>query len=86
MDAVCRNNLYPINLDKQPWKKMDLRVSFGFVKFSLKMSFTIHDSCASLILKCFVFLDFMCFLSFLWSLVNFMDGFGISLQLSLFAV
>ncbi|KAM9439590.1 bromodomain and WD repeat-containing protein 1-like [Clarias gariepinus] len=25
VDAVCRNNLYPINLDKQPWKKMDLR-------------------------------------------------------------
>ncbi|XP_051963110.1 bromodomain and WD repeat-containing protein 3-like isoform X4 [Xyrauchen texanus] len=25
VDAVCRNNLYPINLDKQPWKKMELR-------------------------------------------------------------
>ncbi|KAG7319574.1 hypothetical protein KOW79_016717 [Hemibagrus wyckioides] len=25
VDAVCRSNLYPINLDKQPWKKMDLR-------------------------------------------------------------
>ncbi|XP_056329070.1 bromodomain and WD repeat-containing protein 3 isoform X2 [Danio aesculapii] len=25
VDAVCRMNLYPINLDKQPWKKMELR-------------------------------------------------------------
>ncbi|XP_062843373.1 bromodomain and WD repeat-containing protein 1 isoform X1 [Trichomycterus rosablanca] len=25
LDAVCRSNLYPINLDKQPWRKMDLR-------------------------------------------------------------
>ncbi|XP_060761728.1 bromodomain and WD repeat-containing protein 3 isoform X2 [Neoarius graeffei] len=25
VDAVCRSNLYPINLDKQPWRKMDLR-------------------------------------------------------------
>ncbi|KAK3513530.1 hypothetical protein QTP70_016463 [Hemibagrus guttatus] len=25
VDAVCRSNLYPINPDKQPWKKMDLR-------------------------------------------------------------
>uniref|UniRef100_A0A672N8L5 Bromodomain and WD repeat domain containing 1 n=1 Tax=Sinocyclocheilus grahami TaxID=75366 RepID=A0A672N8L5_SINGR len=26
LDAVCRTNLYPINLDRQPWKKMELRV------------------------------------------------------------
>lgn len=26
VDAVGRMNLYPINLDKQPWKKMQLRV------------------------------------------------------------
>uniref|UniRef100_A0A671KWW9 Bromodomain and WD repeat-containing protein 3-like n=1 Tax=Sinocyclocheilus anshuiensis TaxID=1608454 RepID=A0A671KWW9_9TELE len=25
LDAVCRTNLYPINLDRQPWKKMELR-------------------------------------------------------------
>uniref|UniRef100_A0A8C1RW83 Bromodomain and WD repeat domain containing 1 n=1 Tax=Cyprinus carpio TaxID=7962 RepID=A0A8C1RW83_CYPCA len=25
VDAVCRTNLYPINLDRQPWKKMELR-------------------------------------------------------------
>ncbi|XP_056612929.1 bromodomain and WD repeat-containing protein 3 [Triplophysa dalaica] len=25
VDAVCRSNLYHINLDKQPWKKMELR-------------------------------------------------------------
>uniref|UniRef100_A0AAR2IIZ8 Bromo domain-containing protein n=1 Tax=Pygocentrus nattereri TaxID=42514 RepID=A0AAR2IIZ8_PYGNA len=25
VEAVCRSNLYPINLDKQPWKKMELR-------------------------------------------------------------
>ncbi|KAI7800747.1 bromodomain and WD repeat-containing protein 3 [Triplophysa rosa] len=25
LDAVCRSNLYPINLDKQPWKRMELR-------------------------------------------------------------
>ncbi|XP_051965778.1 bromodomain and WD repeat-containing protein 3-like [Xyrauchen texanus] len=25
VDAVCRSSLYPINLDKQPWKKMELR-------------------------------------------------------------
>ncbi|XP_046732894.1 bromodomain and WD repeat-containing protein 3 isoform X3 [Silurus meridionalis] len=25
VDAVCRSNLYPINLDKQPWRKMALR-------------------------------------------------------------
>ncbi|TRY85163.1 hypothetical protein DNTS_006353 [Danionella cerebrum] len=25
VEAVCRLNLYPINLDKQPWKKMELR-------------------------------------------------------------
>ncbi|XP_072525328.1 bromodomain and WD repeat-containing protein 3 [Salminus brasiliensis] len=25
VDAVCRSNLYPINLDKQPWRKMQLR-------------------------------------------------------------
>ncbi|KAL0973282.1 hypothetical protein UPYG_G00201390 [Umbra pygmaea] len=25
VDAVSRNNLYPINMDKQPWRKMDLR-------------------------------------------------------------
>ncbi|XP_066508163.1 bromodomain and WD repeat-containing protein 3-like isoform X1 [Hoplias malabaricus] len=25
VDAVCRNNLYPINPDKQPWKKIELR-------------------------------------------------------------
>lgn len=26
VEAVSRNELYPINLDKQPWKKMELRV------------------------------------------------------------
>lgn len=26
VDAVSRNDLYPINLDKQPWKKTELRV------------------------------------------------------------
>lgn len=26
VDAVSRSELYPINLDKQPWKKMELRV------------------------------------------------------------
>uniref|UniRef100_A0A671SIU1 Bromodomain and WD repeat-containing protein 3-like n=1 Tax=Sinocyclocheilus anshuiensis TaxID=1608454 RepID=A0A671SIU1_9TELE len=25
VDAVCRTNLYPINPDRQPWKKMELR-------------------------------------------------------------
>ncbi|KAJ8400340.1 hypothetical protein AAFF_G00397230 [Aldrovandia affinis] len=25
VEAVSRNNLYPINLEKQPWRKMDLR-------------------------------------------------------------
>ncbi|CAL1571939.1 unnamed protein product [Knipowitschia caucasica] len=25
VDAVCRTELYPINLEKQPWKKMELR-------------------------------------------------------------
>ncbi|XP_031429776.1 bromodomain and WD repeat-containing protein 1 [Clupea harengus] len=25
VEAVSRNNVYPINLDKQPWKKMELR-------------------------------------------------------------
>ncbi|XP_017351454.2 bromodomain and WD repeat-containing protein 3 isoform X2 [Ictalurus punctatus] len=25
VDAVCRSNLYPINLEKQPWRKMHLR-------------------------------------------------------------
>lgn len=25
VDAVCRSNLYPINLEKQPWKKFELR-------------------------------------------------------------
>ncbi|KAI4883177.1 hypothetical protein NFI96_033131, partial [Prochilodus magdalenae] len=25
VEAVCRSNLYPINLEKQPWRKMDLR-------------------------------------------------------------
>lgn len=26
VEAVSRTELYPINLDKQPWKKMELRV------------------------------------------------------------
>ncbi|KAG9278203.1 bromodomain and WD repeat-containing protein 3 [Astyanax mexicanus] len=25
LEAVCKSNLYPINLDKQPWRKMQLR-------------------------------------------------------------
>ncbi|KAG7470510.1 hypothetical protein MATL_G00114580 [Megalops atlanticus] len=25
VEAVCRSNLYPINLEKQPWRRMDLR-------------------------------------------------------------
>lgn len=26
VEAVSRTELYPINLDRQPWKKMELRV------------------------------------------------------------
>jgi len=29
VDAVNRSELYPINVDKQPWKKMELRVRLG---------------------------------------------------------
>lgn len=33
VEAVSRSELYPINLDKQPWKKMDLRVRSRSYKF-----------------------------------------------------
>ena len=29
VEAVSRGELYPINLEKQPWKKMQLRVRLG---------------------------------------------------------
>lgn len=43
VEAVSRSELYHINLEKQPWKRMELRVRRGTNKIKIIKNFPVDD-------------------------------------------